>query len=98
MLKLIKFCKYESKKKNLIFSLADCLCRSSSSDAVFPNGCFLLDADRGNLPLSACCESLQHHRKDTHVSRHLMGYVAFTVVSYWYLSHFEPLLIGYVIP
>ena len=33
-----------------------------------------------------------------HVSRHRMGYKTLIVVSYWYLSHFESLLIGYVIP
>ena len=62
------------KQKKNIFPFAGCLYRSSSSDAVFPDGCLLLDAGRGNLPLPVCCESLQHQHQDAHVSRHLMGY------------------------
>ena len=43
-----------------LFLFTGCLCYSSSSDAVFLDGRFLLDADRGNLSLLLRCESLQH--------------------------------------
>ena len=43
-----------------LFLPIGCLCYNSSSDAVFLDGCFLLDADRGNLSLLLRCESLQH--------------------------------------
>ena len=56
-----------------LFLSTGCLCYNSSSDAVFLDGCFLLDADRGNLSLLLCCKSLQHQHQDEHVSRHLMG-------------------------
>ena len=58
-----------------LFLFTGCLCYNSSSDAVFLHGRFLLDADRGNLSLLLCCESLQHQHQDAHVSRHLMGWV-----------------------
>ena len=45
---------------------------------MFPDGFVLLDAGGGILPLPLCGESLQHHRKDAHVSRHVMGYFHFT--------------------
>ena len=38
------------------------LCYSSSFCAIFPNGRFLLDVDRGSLSLPVCCKSLQHRR------------------------------------
>ena len=47
-----------SIRKLVLFT--GCLCYSSSSDAVFLDGRFLLDADRGNLSLLLRCESLQH--------------------------------------
>ena len=56
-----------------LFLSTGCLCFTSSSDAVFLDGRFLLDADRGNLSLLLRCESLQHQHQDVHVSRHLMG-------------------------
>ena len=43
-----------------LFLSTGCLCYNSSSDAVFLDGRFLLDADRGNLSLLLRCESLQH--------------------------------------
>ena len=43
-----------------LFLFTGCLCYSSSSDAVFLDGRFLLDADRGNLSLPLRRESLQH--------------------------------------
>ena len=43
-----------------LFLFTGCLCYSSSSDAVFLDGRFLLDADRGNLFLLLPCKSLQH--------------------------------------
>ena len=55
-----------------LFLFTGCLCYSSSSDAVFLDGCFLLDADRGNLSLPLRRESLQHQHQDVHVSCHLM--------------------------
>ena len=51
---------------------------SSSLHAIFPDGFVLLDAGGGILPLPLCGESLQHHRKDAHVSRHVLGYFHFT--------------------
>ena len=77
--------KKNKKQKKNIFPFAGCLYRSSSSDAVFPDGCLLLDAGRGNLPLPVCCESLQHQHQDAHVSRHLMGYFhdLFYYNMYW---------------
>ena len=73
------------KQKKNTFPFAGCLYRSSSSHAVFPDGCLLLDAGRGNLPLPVCCESLQHQHQDAHVSRHLMGYFhdLFYYNMYW---------------
>ena len=56
-----------------LFLFTGCLCYNSSSDAVFLDGRFLLDADRGNISLPFRCESLQHQQQDVHVSRHLMG-------------------------
>ena len=41
-----------------LFLFTGCLCYNSSSDAVFLDGRFLLDADRGNLSLPLRCESL----------------------------------------
>ena len=43
-----------------LFLSTGCLCYNSSSDAVFLDGRFLLDADWGNLSLLLRCESLQH--------------------------------------
>ena len=43
-----------------LFLSTGCLCYSSSSDALFLHGRFLLDADRGNLFLLLRGESLQH--------------------------------------
>ena len=43
-----------------LFLFTGCLCYSSSSDAVFLDGRFLLDTDRGNLSLPLRRESLQH--------------------------------------
>ena len=43
-----------------LFLFTGCLCYSSSSDAVFLDGCVLLDADRGNLSLPLRRERLQH--------------------------------------
>ena len=48
------------RSKRKLFLFTGCLCYSSSSDAVFLDGRFLLDADRGNLSLLLRCESLQH--------------------------------------
>ena len=56
-----------------LFLSTGCLCYNSSSDAVFLDGRFLLDFDRGNISLPFRCESLQHQQQDVHVSRHLMG-------------------------
>ena len=56
-----------------------CLCHSGSSNALFPNGRFLLDARRGNPSLPVCCESFQHQHQDAHVSRHFMGHFYFSV-------------------
>ena len=56
-----------------LFLSTGCLCYNSSSDAVFLDGRFLLDADQGNWPLLLRCESLQHQHQSVHVSRHLMG-------------------------
>ena len=77
--------KKNKKQKKNIFPFAGCLYRSSSSDAVFLDGCLLLDAGRGNLPLPVRCESLQHQHQDAHVSRHLMGYFhdLFYYDMYW---------------
>ena len=43
-----------------LFLFTGCLYYNSSSDAVFLDDCFLLDADRGNLSLLLRCKSLQH--------------------------------------
>ena len=43
-----------------LFLSTGCLCYNSSSDAVFLDDRFLLDADWGNLSLLLRCESLQH--------------------------------------
>ena len=56
-----------------------CLCHSGSSNALFPNGRFLLDARRGNPSLPVCCKSFQHQHQDAHVSSHFMGYFDFSV-------------------
>jgi len=49
------------------------LCCSSGPHAVFPDGSFLLDARRGNLPLLVCGQGLQHQQQDEHILRHVMG-------------------------
>ena len=63
-----------------LFLSTGCLCYNSSSDAVFLDGRFLLDADQGNWPLLLRCESLQHQHQSVHVSRHLMVYY-FTICT-----------------
>ena len=67
------------KKKSFPLTFEGCLCHSGSSNALFPNGRFLLDACRGNPSLPVCCESFQHQDQDAHVSRHFMGYFDFSV-------------------
>ena len=54
---------------------AGCLRSSSRSSAVLSDGSFLLDVRWGNLPLFACCKSLQHRKQDAHLSRVVLGYV-----------------------
>ena len=56
-----------------LFLSTGCLCYNSSSDTIFLDGRFPLDADRGNWSLLLRCESLQHKHQNVHVSRHLMG-------------------------
>ncbi|RMX42503.1 hypothetical protein pdam_00024906, partial [Pocillopora damicornis] len=46
---------------------------SGSPYAVFFDGCLLLDAGRGNLPLPVCCESLQRWRQIKNVPWNFMG-------------------------
>ena len=43
-----------------LFLFTGCLYYNSNSDPVFLDGCFLLDADRGNLSLLLRYKSLQH--------------------------------------
>ena len=43
-----------------LFLFTGYLCYNSSSDALFLDGRFLLDANRGNISLPLRCESLQH--------------------------------------
>ena len=52
---------------------AGSLCRSSSSYAVLSDGIFLLDVNRGNLPLPVCCQGLQHRRQNLCLSRDFLG-------------------------
>ena len=73
---LSKGARWEYKK---IFHFTGFLCYNSSSDAVFLDGRFLLDADRGNFSLLLRCESLQHTHLDLHVSRHFV--VTVTMLS-----------------
>ena len=54
-------------------SCAVCLCYSSSFCAIFPNGRFLLDVDRGSLSLPVCCKSLQYQRQDEGFTWIFMG-------------------------
>ena len=55
---LVERCTLRIIRKLFLFTGG--LCYNSSSDAVFLDGRFLLDADRGNLSLLLRCESLQH--------------------------------------
>ena len=60
-------------KKKSSYYFTGRLCCCSGSRAVFPDGSFLLDAGRGNLPLLVCCQGLQHQQQDEQISRRVMG-------------------------
>ena len=73
------------KEQEKLFSfIAGHLHHSSSSYAVFPAGCFLLDARGRNLLLLVYCENLQHQEYVDSVSRHGMGYSPLIYNEFYY--------------